>query len=49
LAWALPFSCDHLPEMMSLFIAGSPWLQRRSYRGSSFAQRLLNAGQPAMK
>jgi hypothetical protein len=35
--------------MMSLFIAGSPWLQRRSYRGSSFAQRLLNAGQPAMK
>ncbi|WP_146160147.1 MULTISPECIES: hypothetical protein [unclassified Stenotrophomonas] len=34
---------------MSLFIAGSPWLQRRSYRGSSFAQRLLNAGQPAMK
>ncbi|HFJ9616798.1 TPA: hypothetical protein ACG4NT_004434 [Stenotrophomonas maltophilia] len=34
---------------MSLFIAGNPWLQRRSYRGYSFAQRLLSAGQPTMK
>jgi hypothetical protein len=35
--------------MMSLFIAGNPWLQRRSYRDCSFPHPLLKGGQPLMK